>query len=151
MTPHPESSRLPDGADIPQRVRQLHTIYCQMTSQELPLRYDRERLWHDWLRAGFDANDLRELLNCLIADIRSARRNPGALRLSNLLQPDRFEEDLHLYRMRTKQRTNSTAPKPACTVPKQPPLTEAEDLAMRQRALVALAKIRDSLNTPQPL
>jgi hypothetical protein len=32
-------------------------------------------------------------------EIRHGRRNVGALKLSNLLQPDRFEEDLNISRV----------------------------------------------------
>src|SRR5262245_32319332 len=38
----------------PQRVRELHELYCQCTGQNLSLRFDRERLWYEFLRAGFN-------------------------------------------------------------------------------------------------
>jgi hypothetical protein len=42
----------------PQSVRELHELYCQCTGQNLSLRFDRERLWYEFLRAGFNAADL---------------------------------------------------------------------------------------------
>ena len=83
-------------------VRQLHELYCHWTAQTLNLRFDRERLWYEFLRAGFSAQDLKRVVTYLQKEIRSERRNVGALKLSNLLQLDRFEEDLNISRVRLK-------------------------------------------------
>ena len=66
----------------------------------LRLGFDRERQWYEWLRAGFTLQDLRRVIGYLQREIREGRRNVGALKLSNLLQPDRFEEDLYIRRVR---------------------------------------------------
>ncbi len=39
--------------NCPQLVRELHELYCQCTGQNLSLRFDRERLWYEFLRADF--------------------------------------------------------------------------------------------------
>ena len=83
-------------------VRELHEFYCHWTAQNLTLRFDRERLWYEFLRAGFSAADLKRVLSYLQKEIRAQRRNIGALKLSNLLQLDRFEEDLNISRVRLK-------------------------------------------------
>ena len=52
-------------------------------------------------------------------EIRQGRRNVGALKLSNLLQPDRFEEDLNIHRVRLEpppRAPSSKAPPPLSTV-----------------------------------
>jgi hypothetical protein len=85
-----------------QSVRELHELYCHWTAQNLTLRFDRERLWYEFLRAGFSAADLKRVLTYLQKEIRAQRRNIGALKLSNLLQLDRFEEDLNISRVRLK-------------------------------------------------
>ena len=41
-------------------IAQAHRLYCQWTGQQLPLRFDRERLWYEFLRAGF-AYEYREI------------------------------------------------------------------------------------------
>lgn len=84
----------------PADVAAMHELYCRFTGQQLSLRFDRERLWHDFLRAGFTAGDLRRVIAWLQKEIRHQRRNIGALKLSNLLQLDRFEEDLNISRAR---------------------------------------------------
>ena len=92
-------------------VRELHELYCHWTAQTLSLRFDRERLWYEFLRAGFSASDLKRVVTYLQKEIRAERRNIGALKLSNLLQLDRFEEDLNISRVRLKPPTphpNST-------------------------------------------
>jgi hypothetical protein len=91
---------------IPAQLEQLHQTYCRLTGQNLSLRFDRERLWFEFLRAGFTLADLIQVVRYLQREIRHTRRNVGALKLSNLLQLDRFEEDLHISRVRL------TAPAP---------------------------------------
>jgi len=66
------------------------------------LRFERERLWYEFPHAGFSAADLKQVVSYLQKEIRAPRRNVGALKLSNLLQLDRFEEDLHISRVRLK-------------------------------------------------
>ena len=83
-------------------VRELHELYCHWTAQTLSLRFDRERLWYEFLRAGFSAADLKRVVTYLQKEIRAERRNIGALKLFNLLQLDRFEEDLNISRVRLK-------------------------------------------------
>jgi len=97
-------------------VRELHELYCHWTAQTLRLRFDRERLWYEFLRAGFSAEDLKRVITYLQKEIRSQRRNIGALKLSNLLQLDRFEEDLNISRVRLKP----PAPRPNPTVQPAP-------------------------------
>ena len=99
-----------------QSVRELHELYCHWTAQTLSLRFDRERLWYEFLRAGFSAEDLKRVVTYLQKEIRRQRRNIGALKLSNLLQLDRFEEDLNISRVRLKP----TAPRPNPTVQSAP-------------------------------
>jgi len=79
-------------------IQQAHQIYGQLTGQKLVLRFDRERLWYDFLRAGFTVEHLAQVIRYLQKQIRHSRRNVGALKLSNLLQLDRFEEDLNITR-----------------------------------------------------
>ena len=77
-------------------IRQAHQLYCQLTGQSLRLAFDRERMWYELLRLGYSLQDLRTVITYLQREIRAQRRNVGALKLSNLLQPDRFEEDLQI-------------------------------------------------------
>jgi ABC-type sugar transport system permease subunit len=65
--------------------------------------------------AGFNAADLRRVIAYLQKEIRAARRNIGALKLSNLLQLDRFEEDLNVSRMRLKTPAQRPDPTPEAT------------------------------------
>ena len=119
-------------------VRELHGLYGQWTAQPLSLHFDRERLWYEFLRAGFSAADLKQVVRYLQKEIRAQRRNVGALKLSNLLQLDRFEEDLHLSRVRLKppvQRPEPPPPRPA------PVLDEAR----RARLLEELRTFRQQL------
>ena len=122
-----------------ERIQQAHALYCRLTGQRVSLRYDRERLWYELFQAGFGEADLRRVISYLQREIREGRRNVGALKLSNVLQLDRFEEDLNISRVRLY------APKPAKPVappPSVPPPSPEEEAAARQRALQILAKFR---------
>jgi len=83
-------------------INAAHQLYGQLTGQSLRLAFDRERLWYELLRAGYGLEDLRVVITYLQREIRAGRRNVGALKLSNLLQPDRFEEDLQISRVRLR-------------------------------------------------
>lgn len=115
-----------------QEITQAHALYQELTAQKLSLRFDRERLWYEWFRGGFDLEDLRWVVGYLQREIRERRRHVGALKLSNLLQPDRFEEDLALSRVRLR--------------PAPPPSPSPQEQAQaRQRALGILREIKATL------
>jgi len=122
-----------------QLVRELHELYCHWTAQTLSLRFDRERLWYEFLRAGFSAADLKRVVTYLQKEIRAERRNIGALKLSNLLQLDRFEEDLNISRARLKP----PAPHPKPTL--HPTLDPAIDDQQREKILDQLRIFRQHL------
>jgi hypothetical protein len=117
-------------------VAQAHALYCQLTGQRVGLRFDRQRAWYELLRAGYTLEELRQVVSYLQREIRAGRRNVGALKLSNLLQLDRFEEDLNISRVRLR------APSPSTAIPTPPELSEEQRAAGRQRALQLLAELR---------
>ena len=119
-------------------IGQAHQLYCQLTGQSLRLAFDRERMWYELLRLGYSLQDLRTVITYLQREIRAQRRNVGALKLSNLLQPDRFEEDLQISRVRL--RVNPPTP------PAPPPdLPAHQQQQGRQRALECLRQIKAAL------
>jgi hypothetical protein len=124
-------------------IQSIHALYCELTGQKLTLRFERERLWYEFLGAGFNAEDLKTVVNYLQREIRAGRRNPGALKISNLLQPDRFEEDLNIRKVRLRG--------PSCCgssrrVPcEPPPPTPAQLQELRQQAKAAFARLRQQL------
>lgn len=120
-----------------ERIQQAHALYCRLTGQRVSLRFDRERLWFELFRAGFTETDVQRVIHYLQREIRHGRRNVGALKLSNLLQPDRFEEDLNISRVALAPPTPT---KPAAPIPPQPTLEKLE--AARLRGLQMLARLR---------
>lgn len=124
------------------QLQELHQTYCQLTGQNLAWRFDREQRWWEFLHAGFTRADLVQVIGYLQKEIRHTRRNVGALKLSNLLQLDRFEEDLNISRVRL------TAPPPPHQPPAalQPPTcSPAEQERGRQRALEQLRQLKQTL------
>ena len=121
-----------------ERIQQAHALYCRLTGQRVSLRFDRERLWYELFHAGFNEADLQRVIRYLQREIREGRRNVGALKLSNLLQIDRFEEDLNISRVQLYAPKHS----PPTRASPVPPPTPEEKEAARQRALQLLAKLR---------
>ena len=126
---------LPDAWTI----QQAHQLYCQLTGQTLRLAFDRERMWYELLRAGYSLNDLRAVITYLQREIRAQHRNVGALKLSNLLQPDRFEEDLQISRVCLRAPAQHK-PSPPHTTP-----SLAQQEQGRRRALECLQKLKTAL------
>jgi hypothetical protein len=69
--PCPEGGSAGNLKSWPAAVRELHGLYCQWTAQPLSLRFDRERLWYEFLRAGFSAADLKQVVSYLQKEIRA--------------------------------------------------------------------------------
>jgi hypothetical protein len=123
------------------QLEQLHQTYCRLTGQNLSLRFDRERLWFEFLRAGFTLADLVQVVRYLQKEIRHARRNVGALKLSNLLQLDRFEEDLNISRVRLV----AEPPCPKIPADLAPACSAVEQERGRQLALEQLRNLKAKL------
>ena len=121
-----------------EQIPAAHQLYCQLTGQHLRLGFDRERQWFEWLRAGFTLQDLRRVVTYLQREIREGRRNVGALKLSNLLQLDRFEEDLNIRRVRLVP-----LPRPPTQAPT--PLSETQRELRRRQCLEQLHQIQEHL------
>ncbi len=125
-----------------EHIRAAHQLYCQLTGQTLSLGFDRERMWYEWLRLGYGPEQLQKVIRYLQREIRHGRRNVGALKLSNLLQPDRFEEDLNIsgVQLWVKKPNDLQPPKPPTSVD---PLSQAQG---QKRALDFLQKLKARLS-----
>jgi hypothetical protein len=127
--------------NLPAQIAAAHQLYCRLTGQTLRLGFDREWQWSEWLRAGFTLEDLRRVVIYLQREIREGRRNVGALKLSNLLQPDRFEEDLNIRRIRLAP----LPPPPTQPPPAPAPLSPSEHQSKRLQCLEQLRVIKENL------
>jgi hypothetical protein len=126
---------------MPAQLEQLHQTYCRLTGQNLSLRFDRERLWFEFHRAGFTLADLVQVVRYLQKEIRHARRNVGALKLSNILQPDRFEEDLNISRVLLAVQP----PRPKAPAVSAPTCSPTEQERGRQHAREQLRDLKEKL------
>jgi hypothetical protein len=123
----------------PEQIQQAHRLYCELTGQNLSLGFDRERQWYELLRLGIGPEQIKKVIRYLQREIREKRRNVGALKLSNLLQPDRFEEDLNISQVQL-QTVKLPPSKIIAPLPQQPPNPEA-----LKKALDDLAKLKADL------
>ena len=120
-------------------IQQVHALYCRLTAQRVSLRFDRERLWYELFQAGFSEADVQRVIRYLQREIREGRRNVGALKLSNLLQLDRFEEDLNISRVALYA---PKATQPAAQPELSSPTSPKDKQAAHQRALEMLVRFR---------
>lgn len=125
-----------------QQIRQAHQLYCQLTGQNLCLRFDRERMWYELLKLGYGPGQVQNVIRYLQREIRHGRRNVGALKLSNLLQPDRFEEDLNI----SQAQLHLQKPTPPNRKPEAPPDPQTQQQG-RKRALAYLQKLKAQLDS----
>lgn len=125
---------------VHEQIIQAHQMYCRLTGQQLRLDYARERQWYELLHLGYTLEQVRQVIIYLQREIRENRRNVGALKLSNLLQPDRFEEDLNIRQVKLRA---PSAP-PAAKLP-PPSLAPDEQERRRQIALEGLRKLKQTL------
>ena len=79
-----------------ERIALLHGWYCAAMGTTWPLGMATERYWFDWMAAGYNGKQLRKVMVWLRKEITAGRRNPGSLKLRNLLNPETFQEDLFL-------------------------------------------------------
>ena len=99
-------------------------------------------MWYELLRLGYSLEELRAVITYLQREIRAQRRNVGALKLSNLLQPDRFEEDLQISRMRLR----SPPAAPATPATSEPSASDpVQQERRRHRALECLRQLKATL------
>src|SRR6201993_4655657 len=124
-------------ASMLEQIAAAHQLYCQLTGQNLRLGFDRERQWYEWLHAGFTPDDLRRVIRYLQREIRAGRRNVGALKLSNLLQLDRFEEDLNISKVRLRSAPSSDSSRSTPTDPPLPTPAQLQNLRQQDKAAFA--------------
>lgn len=137
-------SQNPSSINLAELIPQAHRLYCHWTGQTLSLRFDRERLWYEFFHAGFTLHDLAQVVRYLQKEIRHTRRNVGALKLSNLLQLDRFEEDLNISRIRL-----APLPPPPAKPPPVSTVSSAEQERGRRHALDRLRALKNQLRDGQ--
>lgn len=90
--------------ELRERIIALHDWYCRNVMQ-LRLTPEVERLWMEWLKAGYAGPDLRDVIRYIRKQINLGKRNEGALKLTNLIQRSEggfigFDQDLGLARAR---------------------------------------------------
>lgn len=129
-------------SDPTHHIQSLHQLYCQLTGQTLPLHYHRQRMWSELLRAGYTAKDIQTVIRYLQREIRAGRRNVGALKLSNLTQIDRFEEDLQISRVRLTPPQPSPPPPPPLPTP---PIDPSQAQRRQAQTLDYLRQLRAAI------
>lgn len=140
MSGDPVNPELP----LAERIKAAHALYGRMTGMALRLDPTRERMWFDLFKAGYGRAELVAVISYLQREIRMRKRNAGALKLSNLLQLDRFEEDLAMGRMKLRAPAETLPAAPVAVV-EENRLSAEEVEAGKRAALDELRRIKDNL------
>jgi hypothetical protein len=81
------------------RAKALHNWFCGEMRVTIAWSMEWLRRWTEWLAAGFNGPQLRQVIQYLKREISMGKRNQGALALTNLLNPEVFQKDLNLAEM----------------------------------------------------
>jgi len=113
---------------------------CTKPIAVLPVKtfpwFDRERLWFEFHRAGFTLADLVRVVRYLQKEIRHTSPQRRCAQAINLLQLDRFEEDLNISRVRL----TVEPPRPKAPASPAPACSPDEQERGRQHALETVAQ-----------
>jgi hypothetical protein len=103
---------MPVESPTEKAIAELHAWYCERTRLRLRLCFS-QTLWFDRLRDyKYDEVALRAdcdlIVRYLKKEIARDKRNLGALKLMNFLQPDNFDADLAIAKMSRGSHTKDT-------------------------------------------
>ncbi len=73
---------------------QIHRRYCALTNRDMVLDTGVHFRWNLWKSKGWTEADLALVVAFIKGRMRTGRRFVESLRLNNLIDPDRFSEDL---------------------------------------------------------
>ena len=59
---------------IAEQIQSAHNLYGRLTGQQIHMRFDRERMWYELLKAGFTLEDIRTVITYLQKEIRKGKR-----------------------------------------------------------------------------
>ena len=129
---------------------QVHSTYCKLTGRGMPLGISEHLRWNAWKARGWTDADLELVIRHIQSLMAAKRRYPESLRLYNLIDPDRFQEDL------VEARALARIPKPdrgkesvlkatGREVTHEKPARTAAQVMAGDEALKALLRLRDTL------
>jgi hypothetical protein len=147
--------------DVRDRIERLHAWYRENVL-DLPLTPEIERRWLAFCKQGFNGLQLARVIRWLRIQISQGRRNPGALKLTVLLDWSedgsllRFAEDYALATAAFGQRLDpdrrlsplpdgegAAEPRPAPV--REPAVRPVSDPAAAAAALAALKRFQETL------
>jgi hypothetical protein len=76
------------------RFEELHKLYCSLTLREISFDMPTLYRWEQWASRGWGASDLHLVIAFIKRKISSGDRKVESLRLHNLIDVARFEDDL---------------------------------------------------------
>lgn len=96
------------------QIRRFHDCYRKVSGWDVgalkAICDPREHLWSAFIRQGFTIDDLDFVIVHLNRQIKAGERNPGSLRLSTLIEPIHFGEELG--RAKAEARNSKPGPTP---------------------------------------
>ena len=101
----------PLRTEVPPAILAMHIEFEKLSGAPLTLDFTRMDAWRVFLgfrSPPFTTADLRLVYRSIQTQIKVGRRNIGALKFRNLIQPDYFEEDLNAIKAMMRPRPPAT-------------------------------------------
>lgn len=76
------------------KLPELHALYCSLTMRQVSLDTHTRFRWEAWAVRGWTADDLCLVVKFIKKKVASGQRREESLRLYNLIDTARFEDDL---------------------------------------------------------
>lgn len=121
-----------------ERIEKAHARYNELTGGKLPLMDNGRRCWFDYFKAGFTEKDFERVFKFVRWRINNQKMPLESLKLWNLIEPEKFGNNLNMAHTETKKPSQSAVEPEFHTIkPKTP-----EEQAASQRALESLRQFR---------
>lgn len=85
------------------QTQSLHTLWMSLAKQTQPYSWTCHFRWETWLGHGWTEADLKLVVDYIWKRVKAGKRERESFKLSNLLEPDRFSEDLSMAKSEARK------------------------------------------------
>lgn len=76
------------------KLKEFHELYCSLTLRQVTFDMPALYRWEQWSARQWTIEDLHLVISYIKKKIQAGERKPESLRLHNLIDTSRFEDDL---------------------------------------------------------
>ena len=135
----------PELQALQERIIVMHAVYCRLTGRELPLTMQNRFAWEAWCAKGWTEESLTMVIGYIKSLVRQNRRRPESFRIHNLLDLERFGEDLAECRAVTRNSRPPITPRQAALRAAGRPASDPINTAQSTAAILERARLAEML------